>query len=399
MFFNFGYVMRNFRFIDLFCGIGGFHQALSDLGGGECVYACDIDKNCREVYYNNYGLMPDSDITKVNPENIPDYDILCAGFPCQAFSKAGKRLGFDDPMKGTLFFEVMRIARVTRPKYMLLENVRNLISHDNGNTWNTIYKSIIDAGYNTPDKPIIFSPHYIGIPQHRERCFILCVRNDINKAIDFHSSKSNMIPCSLNSILQDDSEIEDIEKYKLTKGQIELIDLWNNFIKGIKVDKLPSFPIWTEYFDNMAFINNDTPKWKKEIIRKNTELYIENKIFIDKWIDKAKNNSLFFGSKAKFEWQAGDMDRPDIWNQLIQFRPSGIRIKRSDYFPALVAINQTSIIGWKKRYITPRECARLQSFPDTFKIIVNDAEAYKQFGNSVNVEVIKLMAKKLIENI
>lgn len=387
---------NKFKYIDLFCGIGGFHQALSDLGG-ECVYACDIDRNCREVYYENYELMPDNDITKVNPEDIPDYDILCAGFPCQAFSKAGKRLGFEDPTKGTLFFEIMKIAKSTKPKYMLLENVRNLVGYDHGNTWKTIYNSIVEAGYNTPDYPIIFSPHYIKIPQHRERCFILCVRNDINKTIDFDFDKSNIEPCPIDSILQDDSEIDNIDKYRLSNEQIGLLDLWNEFIKNIKSDTLPSFPVWTECFDNLIFVDNAYPKWKKDIISKNIDLYVENKVFIDGWIAKAKNNPLFFGAKAKLEWQAGNMDNPDIWSQLIQFGPSGIRIKRNDYFPALVAINQTSIIGKRKRYITPRECARLQSFPDTFKISKNDTEAYKQFGNSVNVDVVKLFAKILLK--
>lgn len=393
---DFEHIMNNFKFIDLFCGIGGFHQALSDLGG-ECVYACDIDRNCREVYYENYELMPDNDITKVNPEDIPDYDILCAGFPCQAFSKAGKRLGFEDPTKGTLFFEIMRIAKSTKPKYMLLENVRNLVGHDHGNTWKTIYNSIVEAGYNTPHYPIIFSPHYIRIPQHRERCFILCVRNDINKTIDFDFDKSNIEPCPIDSILQDDSEIDNIDKYRLSNEQIGLLDLWNEFIKNIKSDTLPSFPIWTEWFDNVKIVDIAYPKWKKDIIIKNLSLYSENKVFLDRWLTKAKKNLLFFGAKAKLEWQAGNMDNPDIWSQLIQFRPSGIRIKRNDYFPALVAINQTSIIGKKKRYITPRECARLQSFPDTFKINENDTEAYKQFGNSVNVDVVKLFAKILLK--
>lgn len=294
----------------------------------------------------------------------------------------------------------MRIAKSTKPKYMLLENVRNLVGHDNGNTWRTIYDSIIEAGYNTLDKPIIFSPHYIGIPQHRERCFILCVRNDINQAIDFDFDKSNIIPCSIDSILQDDSEIDNIEKYRLSKEQIGLLDIWNEFIQGIKCETLPSFPVWTECFDNLILVDNAYPKWKKDIISKNIALYAENKAFIDKWLTKAKKNPLLFGAKAKFEWQVGNVDNPDnpdIYNQLIQFRPSGIRIKRNDYFPALVAINQTSIIGKRRRYITPRECARLQSFPDTFKISENDAEAYKQFGNSVNVEVAKKFAKILLK--
>lgn len=387
--------IKQFKFIDLFCGIGGFHQALSDLGG-ECVYACDIDKHCREAYYRNYGITPDSDITKVNPADIPDYDILCAGFPCQAFSKAGKRLGFNDPTKGTLFFEVMRIARQTKPKYMLLENVRNLAGHDDGNTWKTIHESIVNAGYKTPDNPVIFSPHYIGIPQHRERVFIMCVRNDIGQTIDFNFAKSDIIPCTIDSILQKDSEIENIERYRLSENQIGLIDIWNEFIKGIKCDTLPTFPIWTECFDNLVYVDSDCPKWKRNFIEKNCNLYARNKEFIDDWLVRATKNPLFFGAKAKLEWQAGDMDNPDIWNQLIQFRQSGIRVKRNDFFPALVAINQTSIIGKRKRYVTPRECARLQSFPDTFKITGNDAEAYKEFGNSVNVETVKIFASHLL---
>ena len=191
--------------------------------------------------------------------------------------------------------------------------------------------------------------------------------------------------------------IDNIDKYRLSNEQIGLLDLWNEFIKNIKSDTLPSFPIWTEWFDNVKIVDIAYPKWKKDIIIKNLSLYSENKVFLDRWLTKAKKNLLFFGAKAKLEWQAGNMDNPDIWSQLIQFRPSGIRIKRNDYFPALVAINQTSIIGKKKRYITPRECARLQSFPDTFKINENDTEAYKQFGNSVNVDVVKLFAKILLK--
>ena len=135
--------MEHFKFIDLFCGIGGFHQAMADLGG-ECVYASDIDADCRKTYERNYGIKPDGDITKVDAADIPVHDVLCGGFPCQAFSKAGKRLGFADPTKGTLFFDIMRIAKYHNPKYMLLENVRNLASHDGGNTWRVIHDSIVD---------------------------------------------------------------------------------------------------------------------------------------------------------------------------------------------------------------------------------------------------------------
>ena len=125
--------MESFKFIDLFCGIGGFHQAMASLGG-ECVFASDIDEHCQKTYYRNYGIMPVGDITQVDAADIPPHDVLCGGFPCQAFSIAGKRLGFADPTKGTLFFDILRIAKYHKPKYLLLENVRNLASHDSGNT-------------------------------------------------------------------------------------------------------------------------------------------------------------------------------------------------------------------------------------------------------------------------
>ena len=173
-------IEKDFKYIDLFCGIGGFHQAMSNLGG-KCVYASDIDEDCRKTYEVNYGIKPDGDITKVEAHDIPQHDVLCAGFPCQAFSKAGNRLGFADETKGTLFFDICRILKYHKPKYALLENVRNLASHDKGNTWRVIHDSLVDLGYNVLDEPVIFSPHYIGIPQHRERVFIMCVRKESGK--------------------------------------------------------------------------------------------------------------------------------------------------------------------------------------------------------------------------
>lgn len=152
-------MIKNFKFVDLFCGIGGFHQAMTILGG-ECVFASDIDTECQKIYKQNYNIDVFGDITKVKEEDIPSFNVLCAGFPCQAFSKGGKRLGFNDPTRGTLFFDVIRIARHHRPEYMLLENVKNLASHDNGNTWKVIYNTIQDLGYNVASEPVIFSPHF-----------------------------------------------------------------------------------------------------------------------------------------------------------------------------------------------------------------------------------------------
>ena len=388
--------MKNFKFIDLFCGIGGFHQALSDLGG-ECVYASDIDADCRKTYEKNYGIHPDGDITKVMESDIPAHDVLCAGFPCQAFSKAGKRLGFADETKGTLFFDILRILKYHKPKYALLENVRNLASHDHGNTWKVIHDSLVEAGYNVLDEPVIFSPHYIGVPQHRERVFIMCVRKDVGTLPRFYFNIEKTPDCSIDDILLSDSEIENLEKYRLKPQMIEWIDNWNAFLQGIKCDKLPGFPIWADSLcameDNPMIGDwDEMPKWMKNFIKKNSELWEKNQEFIDKWLPVAKRNPLFFGSKAKLEWQAGETKHPDVWQHIMQIRPSGLRVKPGTYFPALVAITQTSIVGSRKRFLTPRECARLQSFPDTFICDDKNAQAYKQFGNSINVKLVKLFA-------
>lgn len=388
----------NFTYIDLFCGIGAFHQAMSDLGG-ECLYACDIDADCRKTYEANYGIKPDGDITKVRAEDIPHHDVLCGGFPCQAFSKAGNRLGFADAAKGTLFFDIIRIINYHKPKYALLENVRNLVSHDHGNTWKTIHDSLVEAGYDVSTEPVIFSPHYLGIPQHRERVFIMCIRKDIGKLPPFVFNSSKIPSCSIDSILLEDSEIPDLDKYMLSNEQIEWIDNWNELIQGIKCDKLPGFPIWTdcfcEYKDNPLLKEGweVLPKWEQNFIIKNHNLWIANKELIDNWLVKAKRNRLFFGSKAKLEWQAGETDTPNLWEHIMQIRPSGLRVKQGTYFPSLVAITQTSIVGKKKRFLTPRECARLQSFPDSFQYDVKKAQAYKQFGNSINVALVDLFAR------
>ena len=368
--------MKAFRFIDLFCGIGGFHQAMKALGG-ECVFACDIDEDCRKTYQANYGLTPIGDITKVDATDIPAHDVLCGGFPCQAFSKAGNRLGFDDSTKGTLFFDICRILEFHHPQYALLENVRNLASHDHGKTWSVIHDRLEALGYNLLPEPVIFSPHYIGIPQHRERVFIMCVRKDVGEVSPFKLEKDLMKPCTIDSILQDDNEIPNIEEYRISSDMENLIDLWNEFLQRIKVKRLPGFPIWSERLCDLDPHEDlaQYPTWKQNFIRKNHELYIHNREFIDEWMIRAKQNPLFFGAKAKLEWQAGQTNHPDIWKQIFQLRPSGIRVKVNTYFPALVAIVQTSIIGSRKRFLTPRECARLQSFPEDFQPDVKQPQA------------------------
>lgn len=387
--------MKMLKFIDLFCGVGGFHLALEGLGA-QCVFASDIDPNCRMVYKNNFGLEPHGDITLVNEEDIPPHDIICAGFPCQAFSKAGYRRGVNDP-RGTLFYEIVRIAKYHMPKYMILENVRNLAGHDGGNTWKVIRYNLREIGYNVSDEPIIFSPHYLGIPQHRERVFILCKRKDLGELPPFSFNKKIKPESDAFSILQTDKEIKNLKKYKLNKRDTAVIDLWNEFALIVK-DNLPGFPVWSEWLRKLNGDDNfqSYPKWKQDIINKNSKLYTDNKKSIDFWLRKALMNPDFNGAKAKFEWQAGKTTDPNIWNTIMQFRPSGLRVKKPTHYPALVAITQTSIVGPQKRKLTPRECARLQRIPDTYKLHPTDRIAYKQLGNSVNVDVVRLFAKLLL---
>ena len=390
---------KKFKFIDLFCGLGGFHVALSRLGG-ECVFASDIDSDCRKVYKENFGLEPVGDITAVSEKNIPAHDVLCAGFPCQAFSKAGKREGMTDP-RGTLFFDIVRIVKLHRPSYLMLENVRNLVGHDEGNTWRVVKEHLRALGYVFPEEPIIFSPHLLGIPQFRERVFILCQRKDVAKRNLQIKTPSAKPECRADKILiQSESKVPNLSRYTLSDKEIQVIDLWNAFIQGIK-GALPTFPVWTEEFleaSRKASVDN-LPDWKRIIILRNRALYEQNRKFIDAWLKKCAACEAFNGAKAKLEWQAGERAKPDMWENILQFRPSGVRVKKPTYFPALVAITQTSIVGKLRRRLTPRETARLQSFPDTYKLHPNDRIAYKQLGNSVNVDVVHFFARQLLKQV
>lgn len=386
--------MKKFKYIDLFSGIGGFHQAMDQLGG-ECVFSSEIDKYAIQTYKKNYNIDASHNVLESDYEDsrIPDHDVLCAGFPCQAFSKAGKRLGFDDETKGTLFFEVERILSNHKTKYIVLENVRNLVSHDHGNTWKTIYNHLKALGYRLTPKPIIISPHQLGIPQLRERVVILGIYDPDNadKDLDIHFDKGiKKDENNIYSILEDEPVDS---KYYISEYEEKVLAAWDEFYRGINRDVL-GFPVWADYFVKEA--DEMMPDWKKTFIRKNNELYNENKMFIDAWLYKYDNLKEFTPTHRKFEWQAGKSIK-SIWEGIIQFRPSGVRVKKPTCFPALVAIVQIPIIGERKRRLTVREAARLQSFPDSFIPDDNDQQAYKQFGNAVNVEVIKLAAKKLFE--
>lgn len=380
--------MGKFTFIDLFAGLGGFHQAMRALGG-ECVFASEIDPEAAATYKTNYNIDPLNDITKTDAKDIPAHDMLCGGFPCQAFSNAGHKKGFEDT-RGTLFFDVVRIIEYHKPKYIFLENVKHLLKHDNGNTWKVIKQTLLYLGYVLSKEEIISSPEDIGIPQNRPRIYIMGIRKDLTDK-EFLEFKKPVFKgkTSIYSIL--DEKVD--PKYNISEYEDRILTAWDVFKKGVNVSVF-GFPVWVDEF-GLDYDYSSFPRWKQDYVRKNRELYNAHKDFIDKWLKEYKVRDFKLRDR-KFEWQAG-ADYQSVWDTSIQFRQSGIRCKKTDFFPALVAMVQIPIVAKYKRRLTPRECARLQSFPEDFIINSKDHYAYKQFGNSLNIELVKYYAKQLLE--
>lgn len=316
-----------FKFIDLFAGIGGMRIAF-EKQGGICVFSSEWDRYAQKTYFDNFDVLPQGDITKIRAQDIPDHDILVAGFPCQPFSIAGvskknsmgRATGFQDKTQGTLFFDVCRILQAKRPKAFLLENVKNLKSHDHGNTWRIIQESLNQLGYE------IFSRIIDGqgfVPQHRERIFIVGFdRKRYGNFYDFSFVAEEWKPAK-KPVLRDILEENPDEKYTLS-------------------DKL-----WT-YLQNYAAKH------------------------------KAKGNGFGYGM-------------PDL---------DGVtRTLSARYYKDGSEILITQGKEKNPRRLTPRECARLQGYPDSFKITVSDTRAYKQFGNSVVVPLVTAIANELVEKV
>ncbi len=386
-----------FKFIDLFAGIGGFRIALQNLGG-KCVYTSEWDEKAQQTYYANFGDIPLGDITQENIKSqIPEkFDVLCAGFPCQPFSKGGFQNGFEDT-RGTLFFDICEIVNKHKPPFLLLENVANLVTHDKKNTYQTILKHLDELGYYFPTKPLILSPDQFGMPILRPRIYIPCVRKDIaQKDIDFIQDFYKQIEKnfttkihSINTIIDTENKQEDLSDYEL-----KVLNMWNKFYKNIDL-KVIGFPIWVDFFK----YNGDYTEfadWKAKFVRKNVDLYQRNKIFIDKWLYENEDLKWVKPTHRKLEWQAGTYHN-DIFQGLIQFRPSGVRVKRANKFSTLVAMNHRQIIGKLKRKISLEEAKALQSFPKKYILNPLDSVALKQLGNSVNVNVVQLIFKLIKE--
>jgi len=434
-----------FTFIDLFAGIGGFHHALESLGG-KCVMACELDALCRTVYRSSFPGLPENrlveNIRTITRETIddegsgrsskeidrlvPDHDVLCAGFPCQPFSKSGAQLGVRDQTRGTLFFDILEILRAKHPKYVMLENVRNLTGPRHRDTWATIITSLRETGYRVSDEPVILSPHLIppehgGAPQVRDRVFILGEYVGAKAILERPSPLLhrkyfpdwNPEVWQVADLLQPDSKIPNVSEYRVRPSERAWLDAWDAFVKAIPSDTLPGFPIWVEAFTVRPKLSDDMPEWEQNFREKNAAFYREYRDVIDAWLEKRWGADKltvheFPRSRQSFEWQARKAHPRrkgrTIQDLVVQMRPSGIRVKPATYLPALVAITQTSIVGPKVgglgeyRKLTPPEAARLQGIPtDTFsKASVEDRAAYKQLGNGVNVGVVTLAARALM---
>ena len=384
---------ESYTFIDLFCGIGGFHQALSKMGA-KCILACDIDKDCRTVYKMNYGIEPVSDIKEIDEKKIPDFDILCGGFPCQAFSNGGKKKCFEDK-RGLLFDEIIRIAKEKQPKFMFLENVKHILKVSNGEVIEYIKENIKRIGYHLQLFQI--SPHEFGIPQQRERVYFVCIRNDI------YNGKDIILPTyhgelQFNTFLDKKEDIDN--KYFVKDDTLKILEAWDKMIRQFNVgEKIsPTILINDAYKTYSVDEFNNFPLWKKDYITKNKPLIEKYKDVFDEWYEEHSDILQRKEIYGKLEWQTGIIKPNDsIFNHFIQIRQSGIRVKKEQYFPTLVAISQIPIYGKEKRYITPRECARLQSFPDSFKLL-DDKKSYKQLGNSVNVHNVYTVIHSTLHN-
>lgn len=309
-------LLTGYTFIDLFAGIGGFRLALESLGA-KCVYSNDWDRYVQVVYKENFGEISGIDIRKVDEKTIPNHNILCAGFPCQSFSISGKQRGFDDS-RGTLFFDVARIVKEKRPEVVFMENVKNFASHNNGKTLQVVRSTMEELGYNFYYK--VLNARDYGIPQNRERIFMVCFRRDLG---------------------------------------------FNEFAfpKSIKLEKhIQDILLTDEALTENLYI--DRP-----------DIYLKKSI-----VEKCSNYSIRIGSVNK----GGQGERI--------YSTKGIAITLSANGGGVFAKTGGYLVNGRPRKLHPRECARLMGFPDNYKMSKNWNQAYKQFGNSVVIDILQYIA-------
>lgn len=309
-------LLEGYTFIDLFAGLGGFRISLESLGA-RCVYSNEWDIPAQEVYAANFGDTPEGDITQVDEKTIPDHDILCAGFPCQAFSISGKQRGFEDS-RGTLFFDIARIVKEKMPKVVFLENVKNFASHDDGRTLQVVKASMEELGYTFYQK-VLNAVDY-GVPQKRERIYMICFRNDLTVA-PFKYPKPFPLTKHVEDFLLDDESL----------------------VKKLYVDRPDT------YYNGKAD-------------------------------DQYSSSSIRLGIVNK----GGQGERI--------YSTKGIAITLSAYGGGVFAKTGGYLVNGRPRRLHTRECARIMGYPDTYIMAKNTNQAYKQFGNSVVIDVLQYIA-------
>ena len=459
---------ESIRIIDLFAGLGGFHHSFDKLGKEmgfdvRCEFVSELKKDLRELYQINYNVPAEiinPDITLLNSDEeilrcVPEHDILCGGFPCQPFSKAAKQQGFeDDDGRGILFNYIADIIRVRRPKFIFLENVANLKTHDEGNTWRVIHDRLEhELEYHI--KELVISPHEYGYPQYRKRIYIVGIKKEAGDLEHFQwPAKPLRATCDITAIMEDKpthpQPIKDVQRH--------YIDVWQQFL-NLCVEhnaKLPAAPIWAmEFGADYEFeklvpakqplanlqgkrgklgdiIHGNTveeclaqlpnyakpskkkdqekdlqfPDWKIKIISENRKFYEANRDWIDPWKEQIRD---WDNSFMKFEWNCDEDGVMNISDKILQFRPSGLRVKRPTYSPALTFMSsQVPIFPGATyhdekgneihgRFMTMVEAARVQGMGELRFDGLAKARIYEALGNAVDVEIVKLIAKNLIK--
>ncbi len=319
---------NKFTFIDLFAGIGGFHQAMNSRGG-KCVFTSEWDKHAADTYYQNYGIEPNGDITQIEAKEIPLHDVLCGGFPCQAFSISGNQKGFED-IRGNLFFDILRIVSHHKPKVLLLENVRNFERHDGGRTLERVLYELDKVGYDVSYE-VLNASHY-GLPQNRQRIYFVCFRKDLK-------------------------------------------------IKGFKFADAPHKSVC------LHDILESSPTDAKIVTRSAT--FFKRK---DYKPEVALSGEVIFPNRPI---QIGYVNKGGQGERI--YSPYGHAVTLSAYGGGVGSKTGLYFIDDQIRKLSVRECARLQGFPDDFKIVSSQSQSYKQFGNSVAIPVLKQIIDSIIE--
>lgn len=392
------------RVASLFSGIGGFEKGiLQAMPDAKIVFSSEIDKYARQIYDKNYGVEPHGDITKIKASNIPDHDILCGGFPCQAFSIAGKRRGFEDT-RGTLFFEIVRIAKVKRPMLLFLENVRGLLSHDKGRTFQTILRSMDDLGYDAEWQ--VFNSKNHGVPQNRERAFIIGHLRGSGTRPIFPITNSNE---EISEKRDGDNISTGCISTRNQSGQAQ----WDG-----------STTLIANAIDANYYKGIDNHGQRTAINQLNKPTHSNNRVYNPDGIRPAINCAEG-GNRQPFILCDSGLSRKDqLRNESIaplrantgaghnnivchstlpRSSLSGHgdtgHLQRSDDSSYCCDANNNIAVELDQqiRRLTPVECERLQGFPDNWTAGVSDTQRYKCLGNAVTVNVIEFIFRHIVE--